>query len=277
MRPTTRPRTVTSSAKISPRISAFSPITRLTLRTSPSTRPSICMSPAQVMVPVMTASALRIEGAEPRAGLRAGAGVTAATALIRLGAGLVSLGLLENMATCLYETARVADFFVVPDFVMDMRAGAAAGGAYPSDVGPLRHPHARAHCDPRKVTISCMDAQPMVDFHHVAVGALVSGEKHNARRRGGNLGAPGTGEIDARMKGVAAGKGIDAGAEAAGTIEAGIADRQHQRDVLHSGGQGIKFGQHGGGAQIGLGELGIRNTLQAHLVERDFRSAFSGG
>ena len=64
MRPNTLPRTVTSSARISPLISALSPITRPTLRTSPSTRPSTWMSPVEFMVPLITMSALMMEGAD---------------------------------------------------------------------------------------------------------------------------------------------------------------------------------------------------------------------
>ena len=59
--------------KISPWISALSPITRPTLRTSPSTRPSIWMSPVEVRVPLITMSALMMEGADERAGALGGA------------------------------------------------------------------------------------------------------------------------------------------------------------------------------------------------------------
>ena len=56
------------------------------------------------------------------------------------GAGTVSLLLLENMAACLYEIVRVLDDIVVPDFVMDMRPGAASGRADPAEPGALgRH------------------------------------------------------------------------------------------------------------------------------------------
>ena len=54
----------------------------------------------------------------------------------RLTGGL-SLLLLENMAARLYEVVRVFDDVVVPDFVMDMRAGAAAGGADPAQARAL--------------------------------------------------------------------------------------------------------------------------------------------
>ena len=59
----------------------------------------------------------------------------------------------------------------------------------------------------------------MVDFDHIAVTAAIARENHGARRGGMHHGAPGTGEIDARMEGIAAGEGIDAGAEAAGPFE----------------------------------------------------------
>src|ERR1700748_243780 len=122
MRPATRPRTINSCAMTSPRTSAFSPITRPTLRTSPSTMPSIWMSPLEIMLPVTMTSALTMDGTPPLAMRLAWlAGWDA-----WLGGGVFGL---ENMAACLYEIARVADDIVIPDFVMDMRTGAAAGGA----------------------------------------------------------------------------------------------------------------------------------------------------
>jgi hypothetical protein len=48
------------------------------------------------------------------------------------GAAIASLFLLENMAARLYESVGVLYGVVVPDFIMDMRAGAAACGAYPT-------------------------------------------------------------------------------------------------------------------------------------------------
>ena len=66
-----------------------------------------------------------------RATARAGALGLRPAALAAAGCGteVVSLPLLENMAACLYEVARIAHDVVVPDLVMDMRSGAAAGRA----------------------------------------------------------------------------------------------------------------------------------------------------
>ena len=66
------------------------------------------------------------------------------------------------------------------------------------------------------MAITRMNAVAVIDFHHIAVAAAIAGEHHGARRRGMHHAAPGTGEIDAGMEGIAAGEGIDARAEAAG-------------------------------------------------------------
>src|SRR6476661_3149088 len=98
-------------------------MTSPTLRTSPSTRPSICMSPVEARVPFITISALMIEGADSgRPRLGAGGGATGAGV-----SGRSLLLLLENMTASLYEVVRVLDGVIVPDFVMDMRTGAASG------------------------------------------------------------------------------------------------------------------------------------------------------
>src|SRR5205085_3072512 len=111
--------------------------TKAALCTSPSTRPSTCMSPVEESVPVTTTSALMMEGAG-RAPVRfccacacgsaAGetGGVAAAEAVV--GSGVASL-VLVNMAACLYESARISHHVSQPHFVVDMGTGAAAGGS----------------------------------------------------------------------------------------------------------------------------------------------------
>ena len=51
------------------------------------------------------------------------------------GASGASLLLLENMAACLDEIAGVSHDIVIPDFIMDMRPGAAARGTESSEGG----------------------------------------------------------------------------------------------------------------------------------------------
>src|SRR5665213_1335566 len=200
MRPITRPRAVMSSARTSPLIWAFSPITSPTLRTSPSTTPSIWMSPFDTRVPVTVRSALMIEGAVLRP-TRLGGNNGAAE---MLGAGIMASLLLENMAACLYEIARVAYDIIIPDLIMNMRAGAAAGGPHAPDNRALAHLGAHRHGNLGKMTIACMHAKTMVDFHHVAVTAAISCKNHHARRGRGDRGAPRAGEIQAWVKGVMA-------------------------------------------------------------------------
>src|ERR1700749_3375920 len=97
-------------------------------------RPSIWMSPVEVSVPLITMSALMMEGAAIwRA--RLGAGIEGMTGINGWGAGAASLGLLENMAACLDEVVGVLHDVVVPDFVMHMRSGGATGRADMDDAG----------------------------------------------------------------------------------------------------------------------------------------------
>src|SRR4051812_32394072 len=161
MRPITLPRTVTSSARISPWISAFSPITKPTLRTSPSTWPSIWMSPVDVSVPLTIRSALMIEGAaEDRPGARLGAG--AGAAFIIGMAGGESLGLLENMAACLDEIAGVTHDVIEPNFVMNMRPGGAPCRADPAKRRALIDPGAQFHRDRRQMSVTGANAETVI-------------------------------------------------------------------------------------------------------------------
>src|ERR1700744_1396310 len=98
------------------------------------------MSPAEVSVPLTVKSLQMIEGAVPRVGRRAAAG--AAVLLRGLGAGAKSLGLLENMMACLKKVIRVAHDVVEPDFIVNMGAGAAAGGTDASHAGAFGDLHA---------------------------------------------------------------------------------------------------------------------------------------
>src|SRR5579871_6102228 len=81
------------------------------------------MSPVELIVPLITISALMMEGAES-ARVRLGWACWAAGA--SAGVGVASLLLLENMAASLDEFVGVLYGVIVPDFIMDMWPGAAA-------------------------------------------------------------------------------------------------------------------------------------------------------
>src|SRR5271169_1567031 len=101
-------------------MNALSPTTRPVLRTSPSTRPSIWMSPVEVSVPVTTRSLLMMDGADERPARLTEEGAGAAGADV----GPLSLLLLENMAASLDESARISHDIGEPHFVVDMGPGA---------------------------------------------------------------------------------------------------------------------------------------------------------
>src|SRR3974390_1840879 len=102
-------------------MSAFSPITSPELRTSPSTRPSIWMSPVDVNVPLTTRSELMMDGTLVRMARLPG-GAPAGGAGIACG-GAVSLSrlLLENMAACLDKPTRIPHHISQPHFIVDVR------------------------------------------------------------------------------------------------------------------------------------------------------------
>ena len=162
---------------------------------------------------------------------------------------------------------------VVPDFVMDMRSGAAARRSQTPDRRAPFNLHAGLNSDAGKVTIACMNPESVVDFHHIAVAAAVSGKCHKARSGGMHRRAPGTREIHAGMKGITAGKGIEPGAETAGALEAGALDRNRERDVAHLEGQIAQLPQNGTGVEIGGVEGRIVNAIDLHVVQRDFGTA----
>src|SRR6185312_10380715 len=114
---------------------------------------------------------------------------------------------------CLYEVARVTHHVIIPDFVVDVGAGTAPGGPHASDRGTFFDPHAHFHGNPGKMTVTCMKPHTVVDFHHVAVTASGSGENDGPGGGGADRGAPGAGEIHARVEGIVAGEGVYPGAE----------------------------------------------------------------
>src|SRR5438046_1724159 len=139
------------------------------LRTSPSTLPSIWMSPVELSVPLITMSALMMEGADRgRARLAAAGAVWGAMGV----AGTLSLFLLENMAASLDEVVWVLHDVIIPDFVMDMRTGAAARGAHPAQACALADPASQPHVDSGQMAIAGVDAIAMVKLHHIAIAAL---------------------------------------------------------------------------------------------------------
>src|SRR5579872_5789359 len=150
-------------------------------------------------------------------------------AMFSAGAGATSLGLLENMTACLDEGAGIAGFVGEPDFVMDMRAGGTAGGPHPSQDGALVDLRAHFHADRGQMAITGVDAEAVIHFHHIAIAATITGEYDGPRRGGGDPRPPGTGEIDAGVKRILPGEGIDTRAEAAAAVE---------RNRIHRRGQG---------------------------------------
>src|SRR5882757_7968188 len=158
------------------------------------------MSPVEVMVPLITMSALMMEGAD-RMRARLGAGVGAA-AIIGCEAGALSLLLLENMAASLDEVVGVLHDVIIPNFVMDMRSGAASGGTHPAQACALADLSSHPHGNRRKMTIACMDSVAMVDFHHVAIAAAVAGKHYGSRCGGMHHAAPGAREINTGMESI---------------------------------------------------------------------------
>src|SRR5688572_21424268 len=190
------------------------------LRTSPSTRPSIWMSPEETSVPLITTSALMMEGAASWRARRCGI-----SWVVAWGAGRAPLLLLENIAARLNEVVGVFDGIVVPDFVMDMRSGAAAGGADPAQAAAFGQRGAGPHRDRRQMAIACVDAIAVIDFHHVAIAPAITGEHHFARRRGAHRRTPGTRKVDAGMEGITPSEGIDARAKSAAAVKTRGVDR----------------------------------------------------
>src|SRR5579859_6058864 len=172
----------------------------------------------------MAISALMMEGADAvRVRLDAAAGAAA---------GWVSLFLLENMMAGLDEIIGILHTVVIPDFVMDMRAGAASGRANPSEPCALADPRPHPHAHRGQVGITRMDAVTVIDFHHIAITAAITGEHHHTGRGGMHHTAPRTGEIDAGMKGITAGEGIDPRTKSAGSVEIHPRDRRAQRHMI---------------------------------------------
>src|SRR5690349_16788588 len=95
------------------------------------------------------------------------------------GAG-TSLLLLENMAAGLDEVAGISGHVVVPDFIMDMRSGAASGGADASQIGAFSHPASHPHTDGGEMAVAGVDAIAVIDLHHIAIAAAIAGKDHGA-------------------------------------------------------------------------------------------------
>src|SRR5215469_11752311 len=112
------------------------------------------------------------------------------------------------MPACLYEVAGVTHQVIVPNFVMNMGPGAAAGGSHPSDCGTLIDLHAHPNANRGKMTVTRMEAHAVINFHHVAVTAAIARKNHDTGSRCPHFRTPRPGEIHSRMKCVTAGKGI---------------------------------------------------------------------
>src|SRR5579872_2628570 len=215
MLPCTRPRTVTSSAQSSPCTKALSPTTSPVLRTSPSTRPSTWMSPVETSVPFTTRSALIMDGAEARVARLTEAGAGAAGGVV---AAAVSF-LLENMSAGLDEGARVSHDIVIPNLIMHMRSRAAPSRSKLSDRSACRDIRPYLHQDRREMAIARVDAEAVINLHHVAIAAALAGIDHASWRRRLDQRAPWSGEIDPGVKRILPGERIDASAKSARSLE----------------------------------------------------------
>src|ERR1700678_1081390 len=136
------------------------------------------MSPLELRVPLITMSALMIDGAD-RTLVRLDRG-TGAGAIICCGTGAVSLVLLENMAASLEEIVGVFYDVVIPNFVMDMRSGAASGRTNSTQTLAFGDPGSHAHDNRGKMTIACAHTVAMIVFHHIAIAAAIAREHNNA-------------------------------------------------------------------------------------------------
>ena len=143
-RPVTRPCTITSSAITSPLTVALSPTTRVWARMSPSTMPSIWMSPLVSTLPWIVRSDDSTEAAGFGRAAAIGAGVGATLAVVGrpsnegavvaesggtgIGAsGSFGLVLLENILRGLQVGHRILRLAVDPNLVVEVRACATPG------------------------------------------------------------------------------------------------------------------------------------------------------
>src|SRR5215469_10229418 len=216
---------------------ALSPITRPELCTSPSTRPSIWMSPVEVSVPFTTRSALMMDGAAERtARFGCGAAGAAGTA-----GGLASFSrlLLENMAACLDEFARIPHHIGEPHFVVDVRPCASARRSESSDGRTFRDFRTDTYEYSRKMTVPCAKSVAMVDFDHISITAARARPDHRSGCGRSDRCAPGTAKIQAGVKREMARERINASAEIAGDFELCAVDRRRQRHVVQRCKQGV--------------------------------------
>src|SRR5689334_249788 len=132
------------------------------------------MSPVETRVPFTTRSGLMSEAAE-----RATRGCGGATGAGAAGASF----LLVNMSAGLDERARVTHHVVVPDLVVDVRPRASTRRSQPADRGPLRNVCSDLHEYGRQMAVTGVDSEAVIDFHHIAVAAALSGKNHGARSR----------------------------------------------------------------------------------------------
>src|SRR5215471_3514492 len=142
-------------------------------RTSPSTRPSICMSPTEVSEPLTTRSALMIDGVDAP-------GLIERFCCARLGCGgggaacADSLLLLENMSSGLDEAARIARHVFVRDLVVNVRSRTAPCRPELSDRRSLLNFSADTHQDRGKMSVARVNSITMVNFDQISVSAFVS-------------------------------------------------------------------------------------------------------
>eukprot|EP01031_Cornospumella_fuschlensis_P041461 gene41461-50590_t len=82
------------------------------------------------------------------------------------------------------EPGRIDRLVVDAGFVMQMRAGRAAGRSHQRDRLFARYRFARPHQDLRQMRIACLETAAMVDLDHLAVTPGAAREGDRSRRRG---------------------------------------------------------------------------------------------
>ena len=104
---------------------------------------------------------------------------------------------------------------VIADFVMQMRAGAAARAALDGDDVAFMHDVACVHPDFAQMPVARDDAETMIDVDGITVCAVTAGGDDFAVGGAIDFSAVRPGEIEPGMKGEMAGERIDAPSERA--------------------------------------------------------------
>ena len=79
---------------------------------------------------------------------------------------------------------------------MHVWSGAASSAAQQPHLLPMPNFFTLAHRHTQQMTISGPDAVPMIDFHHLTIAALLSGEDNRARCSGIHRGLSPTSKVE---------------------------------------------------------------------------------